>query len=218
MSKKEIAALQYVSSGQRIQEHLDQIADFLAAGGRWVQLRLKEVSTADYLAAGKTARALCDQYQAQLIINDQIEVAQAVAADGLHLGRSDMPLEEARAILGPDFILGGTANSWEDIREVYLAGADYIGLGPFRFTPTKKKLSPILGMKGYRERLQQLERKGWEIPVVGIGGIKLADIEGLLRTGLHGVALSGLINQTTDKKTLVKEIYQLLEMAPSGYK
>ena len=89
-------------------------------------------------------------YGSRLIINDRVEVAVAVDADGVHVGKEDMPVREARRMMGEGKIVGGTANTVEDIREHYRGGADYIGLGPYRYTTTKKKLSPVLGLEGYR--------------------------------------------------------------------
>ena len=85
-------------------------------------------------------------------------------ADGVHLGKLDMPIKEARERLGKDFIIGGTANTFEDIRQHAADGADYIGCGPFRFTTTKRKLSPILGLDGYHSILTQMREKGITIP------------------------------------------------------
>ena len=94
---------------------------------------------------------------------------------------------------GPEAIIGGTANTFEDIREHFHASANYIGLGPFRFTTTKEKLSPVLGIDGYRRIMQQVREAGIDIPVVAIGGITSADVSALMQTGIAGIALSGAI-------------------------
>ena len=104
-----------------------------------------------------------------------MELVKQIGADGVHLGKLDMPIKEARERLGKDFIIGGTANTFEDIRQHAADGADYIGCGPFRFTTTKQKLSPILGLDGYHSILTQMREKGITIPVVAIGGITRED-------------------------------------------
>jgi thiamine-phosphate pyrophosphorylase len=114
------------------------------------------------------------------------------------LGKQDMNPAEARALLGPGFIIGGTANTLADIEGLVAAGVDYIGLGPFRFTATKEKLSPILGLVGYTEILAQCRAAGFTTPIVGIGGVELADIPALRTAGLHGVAVSGAIGSAVN--------------------
>jgi thiamine-phosphate pyrophosphorylase len=116
----------------------------------------------------------------------------------VHLGKQDMAPAEARALLGPQFIIGGTANTFAAIEGLVAAGVDYIGLGPLRFTTTKEKLSPILGLAGYADILGQCRAAGFTTPIVAIGGVALADIPALLATGLHGVAVSGAIGNAAD--------------------
>ena len=92
---------------------------------------------------------MCKEHDAILILDDHVELAQKLEVDGVHLGKTDMPVAEARQLLGEAFIIGGTANTFEDVEMHYRAGADYVGIGPFRFTTTKKNLSPVLGIEGY---------------------------------------------------------------------
>lgn len=162
-------------------------------GVRWVQLRVKNLSAAEWRQRALAVQAVCRQYGAMLIINDNPQLALEIRADGVHLGQQDMPPAEARRLLGPGFIIGGTANTLADVERLVAAGVDYIGLGPFRFTTTKEKLSPVLRLSGYVEIMAQGRAAGLTTPVVGIGGIELADIAALLAAGLHGVAVSGAI-------------------------
>jgi thiamine-phosphate pyrophosphorylase len=118
-----------------------------------------------------------------------------VNATGVHLGKTDMPPAEARRILGDGFIIGGTANTFEDIRRLTDEGVDYIGLGPFRFTATKKNLSPILGLEGYKDILSRCRAAGIALPVLAIGGITVDDIPALMQTGVSGIAVSSAIRQ-----------------------
>lgn len=97
----------------------------------------------------------CREQQATFLIDDRVALVKELQIDGVHLGKNDMPIAEARKILGDGFIIGGTANTFEDVKAHYEAGADYIGCGPFRFTTTKEKLSPILGLEGYKDIIQK---------------------------------------------------------------
>jgi thiamine-phosphate pyrophosphorylase len=171
-----------------------QAAELACRGGvRWVQLRVKNLPAAEWQQRALDVQAVCRHHGATLIINDNPALALEIGADGVHLGKQDMAPAEARALLGPGFIIGGTANTFADIEGLVAAGVDYIGLGPFRFTITKEKLSPVLGLAGYSQLLRQYRTAGFTTPVIGIGGVALADVPALLATGLHGVAVSGAI-------------------------
>jgi thiamine-phosphate pyrophosphorylase len=171
---------------------------------RWVQLRVKNLPTAEWRQRALDVQAVCCHHGATLIINDNPALALAIGADGVHLGKQDMAPAEARALLGPGFIIGGTANEFADLEGLVAAGVDYIGLGPFRFTTTKEKLSPILALAGYSQLLEHYQAAGFTTPIVGIGGVTLADVPALRATGLHGVAVSGAIGSATDPTTAAR--------------
>ena len=147
---------------------------------------------------GRAIGRLCRSYGATFILDDRVEMVEALGADGVHLGKNDMPVHEARALLGPDKIIGATANSFDDIRMAVAAGADYIGLGPFRFTTTKAKLSPVLGLEGYADIMQKCRLEGINIPIIAIGGILADDMAQIMATGVSGVAISGAILNAAD--------------------
>ena len=171
-------------------------AELACQGGvRWVQLRVKNQSYAIWKQLALETQAVARRYGATLLINDNPRLAREIGADGVHVGAADMPAAEAREMLGTKFIVGGTANTFADVQRLVAAGVDYVGLGPFRFTRTKEKLSPILGLAGYAEILQQCRSAGLKVPIIGIGGIMLADVGALLATGLHGIAVAGSIGQ-----------------------
>ncbi len=161
---------------QFITDRIERLEDTLAGGCRWVQLRMKEVTENEYIETGRKALAICRRYGATFIVDDRVEAAMLLGADGVHLGKNDMPAVDARQILGPRFIIGATANTFEDIRHAAEAGADYIGLGPYRFTTTKKNLSPVLGAEGYRRIMDRCRLEGINLPVTAIGGILTDDI------------------------------------------
>ncbi|MDA6071192.1 thiamine phosphate synthase [Flavobacterium sp. AC] len=202
--------LQYISQGKTIEEQLYNIHQALDAGCDWMQMRFKDQTAKDTFALAEAVKFLCDEYLANFIVNDNLYLAQQIAADGVHLGLSDMKIDEARAILGNTKIIGATANTFEDIENHVKNGCDYIGLGPFRFTNTKEKLSPILGLSGYHEILQRLITNKIQIPVYAIGGITLEDINPLMETGIHGIAVSGMITNSNQKKKLIQQLNEKL--------
>ncbi|MDY8135025.1 thiamine phosphate synthase [Aquimarina sp. 2201CG5-10] len=202
--------IQYISQGNTPEDHLYNIEQVCKAGGRWIQLRLKDVDMATYLNTALKCREICDQYDAIMIINDNVGVAKAALADGVHLGLEDMNPIEARKVLGENYIIGGTANTLENCMQHIVDKVDYIGLGPFRHTTTKKKLSPILGAHGYQEILSEIRNQNSEIPIVAIGGIKIEDIETLIQSGVSGIAVSGMLTDQKDLEQKIENIRMLI--------
>jgi thiamine-phosphate pyrophosphorylase len=143
-------------------------------------------------------------------VNDHPEIALQAGAYGLHLGLQDMPIAKARHIVGPKMIIGGTANTFQHIQQRVAEGADYIGLGPFRFTKTKQKLSPILGIDGYENIMSQVHAANINIPIIAIGGILPEDIIPIMQAGLYGVAVSGAITYADTPAQTVKAMYEYL--------
>ena len=202
--------LQYISQGSTAAEQLRNIQEALDAGCSWIQLRFKNTGSDTVVAVAEKANELCDTYKAMFIVNDHPSIAKAVDADGVHLGLQDMPVAEARKIMGSEKIIGGTANTFENVMQRHNEGCDYVGAGPFRFTTTKEKLSPILGAEGYAAIINKMEQAGIDIPVFAIGGILPADIAKILHTGIYGIAVSGVITNHPDKKQIVHAINSLI--------
>jgi thiamine-phosphate pyrophosphorylase len=198
--------LQYISQGNTVEEQLKNIHQALDNGCKWVQVRFKNHFSDDAFTLAEAVKILCEEYLANFIINDNVYLAQQIAADGVHLGLDDMSISEARSILGDTKIIGATANTFEDIQNHIQNGCDYIGLGPFKFTTTKENLSPTLGLIGYHNIITKMQENGLTTPVYAIGGITLEDIEPLMQTGIYGVAISGLITQATNKKKIIKQL------------
>lgn len=199
-----ICKLQYITQGKTPEEHLENLQKACVAGSDWVQLRLKNMDVNVILETAKKAREITSKYQTKLIINDHYKIAKAVNADGVHLGKNDECPLIARQFLGSLFIIGGTANTVEDCKILLDKKVDYIGLGPYQFTKTKKKLSPVLGVLGYQNILEKLHTK---TPIIAIGGIELIDVSEIINTGIYGVAVSGAI--TKDIHTISK-FYQII--------
>ncbi|MPM72739.1 Thiamine-phosphate synthase [bioreactor metagenome] len=201
-----MASLQFITHETEQFSYREGAFMALEAGCKWIQLRMKDVAVETVRQLAEELKKTCEKYHALLIIDDYVEVAREVKADGVHLGKNDMPIEEARKLLGEGFIIGGTANTFEDVKRHYEAGADYLGIGPFRFTTTKKNLSPVLGLEGYRNIKQQMIEAGIILPAVAIGGITVEDIPAILATGIEGIAMSGAILQAHDPDAEIKRI------------
>jgi len=190
-----------------------QSAEIALKGGcKQIQLRMKDVSAECLLETARKMKILCDSYRADLYIDDNVEVCKMANATGVHLGKNDMPIADARKILGKNFIIGGTANTFEDIKLLHAAGADYIGLGPFRFTETKKNLSPILGLSGYKDIVRLCEECNIKLPIFAIGGINVDDISAIMQTGISGIALSSTILQAINPIEETKKIIQTINI------
>ena len=202
--------LQYISQGETVEKQLHNIHSALDAGCDWVQLRFKNQTPKNIFALAEAVKFLCEEYLASFIVNDDALLAQQITADGVHLGLSDMSIPEARAILGDAKIIGATANTFEDIVFQSKNGCDYIGLGPFQFTETKEKLSPFLGIEGYASVLNKMKLENISTPVYAIGGITLDNIESLVKTGIHGIAVSGMITKSQQKEKLIPQLNEKL--------
>ena len=205
-----IDRLHFISNETESMSHIDSIHLALGAGCRWIQLRVKNRPEEEVLSLAWEATRLCDSYAAKLVINDFPRVARAVEAYGLHLGLTDMPIPDARALVGSDMVIGGTANTWEDIALRMNEGADYVGLGPFRFTTTKQNLSPVLGATGYDSLIARMAHAARSVPIIAIGGILPEDIPALRAAGVHGVAMSSAVINADDPKKTVYQIHQAL--------
>ena len=204
--------IQFISHFNDKYTYLDSIRLALEGGCRWIQLRMKDATDEEILPVALEAQKMCKEAGATFIIDDHVELVKQIHADGVHLGKKDMPIAEARKILGDDFIIGGTANTFEDVRSHYESGANYIGCGPYRFTTTKKGLSPILGLEGYISICAQIKAEGINLPIVAIGGITLEDIPQIMQTGVTGFALSGAVLNSTNP---VAEMNKILLFCPN---
>ena len=185
--------LQFISHYTERYSYLDSIRLALEGGCRWIQLCMKDTPDEEVRPVAIEALQMCRDVGATFIIDDRVELVKELGADGVHLGKNDMPISEARKVLGSAFIIGGTANTFEDVKAHYEASANYIGCGPFRFTTTKKNLSPVLGLEGYRHIVEQMEEANIHLPIVAIGGITAEDIPAIMQTEVTGIALSGTI-------------------------
>lgn len=198
--------VQFISHHNERYGYLDSVRIALLGGCRWIQLRMKNATDDEVRPTAIEAQRLCREAGATFIIDDRVELVRELRADGVHLGKNDMPIAAARQLLGPGFIIGGTANTFADVKAISEAGGDYVGCGPFRFTTTKEKLSSILGLDGYRHIVSRMQAEGICIPIVAIGGIEADDIQPILATGVTGIALSGAVLRADNPVEKMKEI------------
>ena len=184
---------------------MDQIAAAIDGGAGIVQLREKHLDHDAFLNEAQRFVALCREKGVVSIINDAVDIAAAVGADGVHVGQSDLAAGRAREVLGPDKLIGVSAHSVEEALAAQAAGADYLGVGAAFVTGTKAAAAPIS-----RDTIRAITA-AVDIPVVAIGGISRDNITELAGCGLDGVAVVSAIFAQKDVKTAAKELYALSE-------
>lgn len=211
--------LQFITHCTERYSYVDSARIALEGGCRWIQLRMKDTDESLMEETALIVQKMCRDYGATFIIDDNVHLVKKIKADGVHLGKNDMPIAEAREILDDDFIIGGTVNCFEDILNSCQLSAvsyqpnanvlNYFGCGPFRFTSTKKNLAPILGLEGYENIISNMKRNNIDIPLVAIGGITKDDISDILKTGVDGIALSGSILRAENPVEEMKSIVEI---------
>jgi thiamine-phosphate pyrophosphorylase len=207
-----IASLHYLTQDIEQYSHEELVEIACKNGIKWIQLRVKNKDESELHVIAEKVRKITLRYNCTLIINDNASVAKAVKADGVHLGKNDMPIEQARKILGYDRIIGATANSIEDVLQHKFSTANYIGFGPFKHTTTKKIIAPILGIETYK-RFQQKYGLDFPKPIIAIGGIQALDVVPLSQTGIAGIAVSSAIHHGD----IVSNIKTFLEETKKGF-
>ncbi len=177
-------------------------------GASAVQLREKNCTTREFIEQALSIKSFLQARRVPLIINDRLDVAQAVEADGVHLGQTDMPLERAKKILGDAMIIGISAECLQDALAAEKGGADYLGVSPIYATPTKTDTAPALGLEGLREIRQAVQ-----LPLVGIGGLNRDNSADVIRNGADGVAVVSAIVAAEDPEAAARALKQVIEEA-----
>ena len=216
--------LQFITHCTDRYSYVDSARIALEGGCRWIQLRMKDADESLMEETALIVQKMCRDYGATFIIDDNVHLVKKIKADGVHLGKNDMPIIEAREILDDDFIIGGTVNCFEDILSQQPTAngqwsiansqqptVNYFGCGPFRFTSTKKNLAPILGLEGYENIIADMKRNNIDIPLVAIGGITKDDISDILKTGVDGIALSGSVLRAENPVEEMKSIVEIFK-------
>ena len=203
--------LQFITHPSENMTILEEIENVVAGGCKWVQLRMKDAEKEEIKEVARKAKEICKKNDVILVIDDYVAIAKELELDGVHLGKNDMPVDEARKLLGEEFIIGATANTFEDIEALRHTDIDYIGLGPFRFTSTKKNLSPVIGIDGYAEIMRLKAESSINLPIVAIGGICYDDINNIMDTGISGIAVSGSLIKAKNMTEETRKMISLLE-------
>lgn len=203
--------LQFITDGNSAEEIISQVKEVIAGGCFWVQLRMKEFPDNDIEKVIEAVKPLADEKGVTLIMNDRVDMASRYSLDGVHLGDDDMSVAEARNILGDKALIGVTANTFEDILLKSQESVDYFGIGPYRYTTTKKNLKSVIGLQGYDYIVNAMKETGIDKPAVAIGGIMLEDVNDLMELGLWGVAVSGAITKASDRKEATEKFMKVIE-------
>ncbi len=212
MMRDDRFALQYITNGRTPYEVEAEVQRVLAGGCRWVQVRMKDASDDTVADALRRVKPICDLLGAILLVDDRVNLVNRLSIDGVHLGQKDMAPAEARRVLGRQAIIGSTANNLDQVKDLDFDNIDYAGVGPLRFTSTKKNLAPVLGLEGYERIMDYLRQTDRDLPIVAIGGIVPDDAESLLRLGVSGIAVSGAIGNAPDPKRATVNFVQKLSL------
>lgn len=176
------------------------------AGVRWVQLREKELSTRAFLELGVALKHITQAYGAKLIINDRVDIALAIDADGVHVGQDDMPYQLVRSLIGPDKIIGLSINNMAELEAAQGADLDYLGIATIFPTGTKQDTSSLLGLDGLRAICQQTN-----LPTFAIGGINATNIQSIRQTGASGAAVVSAICGQPSPYEASRELIKLID-------
>lgn len=177
----------------------------LAGGARLLQLRAKGMHAVDHLELARKIGAECRRYDAIFIVNDRADIAMLADADGLHLGQDDMPIDEARKMIGTGKLIGISTHGPKEAREAVMAGADYIGYGPVFKTGTKKDADAVKGLEGLRAVRSEVS-----LPVVAIGGINDGNILSIFDAGANAAAVISALAGASDIKQATCNMLNLL--------
>ena len=178
----------------------------LDGGLKAIQLREKDLRGKELFLVAEAARKLTERYHARLLINDRIDVALAVDANGVQLGKASIPIETARKLLGPQKMMGASTHSLEEAQEAQQNGADFVLFGPVYFTPSKASYGAPQGLAALKKIVEKIS-----LPVYAIGGINRDNIDEVKGSGSRGVALISAVMSASDPKEATREILRLLQ-------
>lgn len=183
----------------------EAVGEAIEGGVTFIQIREKDISTRAFYKIAADVKEVTDYYKVPLVINDRIDIAQAIDADGVHLGQSDMPIQIARKILGKNKIIGISVENVNEAKEAEGNGADYVGVGTVFYTGTKKDINKPIGLEGLTEVCGSIK-----IPKVAIGGINKNNFKEILKAGVDGAAIISAILGEKDIKEASKLLKKLL--------
>ncbi|MBI5229303.1 thiamine phosphate synthase, partial [Candidatus Micrarchaeota archaeon] len=185
--------------------HREMTRAALRGGVKVIQFRDKNASDEEMILIGRRLREIT-KGKTLLIINDRVNVAKAIDADGVHLGKSDLSIAEARRILGKEKIIGASANTAEEAVAVAQKGADYIGLGPIFATPSKEDAAAPAGIEAVRKTISEFKKRRIETPLIVIGGINETNAASVLEAGAQGIAVISAVSKSKNMKEAVEKL------------
>ena len=204
---KYIEKLQYITHDLPYLSHVEQVQMACEAGAKWIQYRCLSKTDEELLTEINLIAEICDDWGTTLVVTDHIHLNGKADIQGFHIEDMEADFTILRKLVGDDITLGGSANTLENIIRLVNEGADYAGFGPFAHTETKPNDLPLLGVEGYSVILKKLKALSVEIPILAVGGVKIADVESLMQTGIHGIAVSGAINLADDFIEAYQDFY-----------
>jgi thiamine-phosphate pyrophosphorylase len=181
-------------------------------GATMVQLREKSATTRAFLDEARALKRRLGELGIAFVVNDRLDIALAVDADGVHVGQSDLPVEEARRLLGPDKIVGLSITCVQDMARADAAAADYLGVGPVYAQQTKSDATPPLGVEGFRSLVAMTGK-----PVVAIGGLTPDNSASLVEAGAAGLAVVSAIVAAPSPEAAARAFARLFDVAPRSY-
>lgn len=209
--KKYISKFHYLTQDLPNRSHAEQTRIACEAGANWIQYRCLSKTDEELIAEIHEVAAICDDWGVTLVLTDHFHLLDQVDAQGVHVEDMKADFKAIRNQIGEDKTLGGSANTFEDVCRMNQAGqVDYIGLGPFSITLTKPNNYPLLGIDGYKTILQKMDDITIEIPILAVGGVAIDDVELLLNTGVHGLAVSAAINHASDTAKALQIFYKMI--------
>ena len=210
--------LQFITHPSDKYSIAEEVQMALEGGCKWIQLRLKDASDEEFRQTALEIIPLCQESEAFLVFDDRVELAMEMSVHGVHLGKNDMNPLLARETMGAEAIIGCTANTAADIKAFKGWDVDYVGLGPFRYTTKKEKLSPVIGLDGYAAIVNEVRAEDILLPIVAIGGITIDDIDAIMQTGVNGIAMSGAIINSTDPVAYTRQVLEKIHEAAEKYR
>lgn len=205
--KKYIEKLQFITHDIAQHTHIEQAQIACEAGAKWIQYRCLTKSDDDLLTDINAIATICDDWGATLIVTDHVHLKGKADIQGFHIEDMNADFVALRKQLGDEFTLGGSANTVENLIRLANEGVDYAGFGPFSTTTTKPNNALLIGVKGYENAVKELKVLDFKMPFLAVGGVTLNDVEALIETGIHGIAVSSAINQAENMEEAYLDFY-----------
>lgn len=186
--------------------HIELTELAVAGGADTIQFRQKSGPVREMVAIVQNMKSLCAQRGVACIVNDRIDIAMAAGADGVHLGQHDFPIPAARALLGEDRVIGGSASTVEEAQRCLSDGADYIGFGPVFATTSKDDAGPVSGIETLKEVVQSIP-----LPIIAIGGIHFDNVDEVMGAGVHGIAVLSAVCCQNDPMKASRRLWKAID-------